>query len=128
MFGGGCEVVVCDGFVGNVVLKVAEGFAEAFLKRMMAHVLESNGSPELRVDVERLKRQFNYADTGGAPLLGVQGSIIICHGRSKETAIANAIQVATDFTESHVNDRIVEEVGKISMLGRMADFFHMDQS
>ena len=129
IFQGDADVVVCDGFVGNVVLKVAEGFAESFLKGLMAEILEStNGRPELLTDVRRLKEAFDYASTGGAPLLGVQGSIIICHGRSNDTAVANAIQVATEFTTSRVNDRIVEEVARVSMLGRMVDFFHMDQS
>jgi len=128
IFRGDADVIVCDGFVGNVVLKVAEGFADCFLKSLMVQVLEAgDGMPDLLENVGSLKKRFDYTSTGGAPLLGVQGSIIICHGRSNDTAIANAIQVATDFTESKVNERIVEEVAKVSMLNRVVEFFGVDQ-
>ncbi|MHC4470212.1 MAG: phosphate acyltransferase PlsX, partial [Planctomycetota bacterium] len=124
IFQGGADVIVCDGFVGNVILKITEGFAESFLKGLIGEVLAtSNGRPELKASVGKLKKQLDYAATGGAPLLGVQGSIVICHGRSRSTAIANAIHVATEFTSSRVNERIVEEVASVSMLGRMVDFF-----
>jgi len=123
------DVVVCEGFVGNVILKVAEGFSESFLHDIFRKVAETtNGSPDVKAYMGSLKQRFDYAATGGAPLLGVEGSIIICHGRSHGGAIANAIQVATNFTRSRVNERIVDEVAKVSMLHRVADFFHIDQN
>ncbi len=125
VFHGDADVIVCDGFVGNVILKVAEGLAESFLRTILARV-ESGGPSEMPEVLSSLIQRLDYSATGGAPLLGVDGSIIICHGRSRAKAIANAIKVATDFTRSRVNERIVEGVAKISMLHRMVDFFSPD--
>ena len=127
IFQGIADVIVCDGFVGNVILKVSEGLAEAFLDTILEQVggdPAGNGSERVVGFLAGLKKKLDYSATGGAPLLGVQGSVIICHGRSRATAIANAIGVATEFTKSGVNDRIVDEVARVSMLHRMVDFFH----
>ena len=70
-----------------------------------------------------IKQKMDYSSTGGAPLIGVDGSVIICHGRSVSTAIANAIGVAADFAKSGLNDLIVEGVARVGMLSRVADFF-----
>jgi glycerol-3-phosphate acyltransferase PlsX len=127
IFQGVADVIVCDGFVGNVVLKVAEGVAEAFVHTMMSHLGSAvNGNPELAKILSPLTERLNYSRTGGAPLLGVNGSVVICHGRSKATAISNAVNVANNFSKSRVNESIVEGVSKVSMLHRMADFLHLD--
>ena len=127
IFHGVADVVVCDGFVGNVILKVSEGLAEAFLKKVAGH-LHAGGemSASTQSAMKGLLKDLDYSATGGAPLLGVRGSVIICHGRSKAYAIANAIGVAMTFSRSRVNDRIVEGVAKVRMRTRMADFFRGD--
>lgn len=123
------DVIVCDGFVGNVVLKVAEGLAQVFMHTLTGLVesaKSANGGRHLPDVLQGLRPHLDYSTTGGAPLLGVQGSVIICHGRSKATAFANAMQVAIDFTRTGVNERIVEEVTKVGMMARVAEFFHKD--
>jgi len=111
IFQGVADVVVCDGFVGNVILKVAEGMAEAFLHTLLSMVdFEAGPADGMREFFTKLKARLDYSATGGAPLLGFEGSVIICHGRSKATAIANAVQVAHDFTRSGVNDRILAAI------------------
>ena len=102
LFGGACEVGVTDGFVGNVILKAAEGFAEVVLGMVADLVREHN--PALLKD---LARKVDYAEYGGAPLLGVQGIVMICHGRSDRRAIANAIRVGARAVARHVNADIV---------------------
>ena len=115
LFSGNCDVIVCDGFVGNVALKVTEGTAEAiqiFLKR---HLLKTNilgkiGILLLKGTFVKFKRELDYADYGGAPLLGVNGVVIIGHGRSNARAIKNAIRVAGEEVENKVNEKIVEAI------------------
>jgi glycerol-3-phosphate acyltransferase PlsX len=124
IFEGCADVVVCDGFVGNVILKVAEGLAETILHTIMAEVKQEENPGRLAELLKGMKSRLDYNSAGGAPLLGVEGSVIICHGRSGATAIANAIAVANEFSKSPVNQRIVEDVDKVSFLHRMADLMH----
>jgi len=113
MFSGKCDIVVCDGFVGNIALKVIEGTAETiqiFLKR---HLLKSGllgklGIVLLKPTFKRFKKDLDYADYGGASLLGVNGAVIIGHGRSNPRAIKNAIRVAAQEVEQQVNNKILE--------------------
>lgn len=106
---GRCDVVVCDGFVGNVVLKFYESIARLFtelLRREMAsEVLES-------ADMQRVFRILDYSEYGGAPLLGVQGIAIICHGSSPARAIKNAIRVAVQAIASQVSQHIAAEMAE----------------
>jgi len=102
LFGGACEVGVTDGFVGNIILKSAEGFAEMLLA-MVADLLKAHDPGLLR----DFARKVDYAEYGGAPLLGVQGIVMICHGRSDRRAIANAIRVGARAVARHVNAGIV---------------------
>ena len=118
LFSGKCDVVVCDGFVGNVALKVAESAAEtmqAFLKR---HILSSFwgkiGVLFLMPSLKRFKKDLDYSEYGGAPLLGVNGVVIIGHGRSNVKAIKNAIRVAKEEVERQVNAKILETLGKLT--------------
>jgi glycerol-3-phosphate acyltransferase PlsX len=112
MYNGNANVVVSDGFVGNVVVKVSEGVAETlntFLKentrksfrRKMGYLL-------LKDTFEELARKMDYSEYGGAPLLGVDGICIICHGKSNERAIKNAIVLAKSFIEKNLNEAIKE--------------------
>ncbi len=121
IFNGGCHVVVCDGFVGNVVLKVAEGLAERLmvvfsdfvrgLPRSAPGQHASDGSSSTRL--ESLARRFHYSEYGGAPLLGVHGVTIIAHGRSDHRAIANAIGFATRMVDTNLNRKISAAVRQI---------------
>jgi glycerol-3-phosphate acyltransferase PlsX len=112
LFRGGCDVVICDGFVGNIALKLTEGLAEGLLKTISKEI--ALASPELAHTIEPvIKRVFanhDYAEYGGAPLLGVDGTCIICHGRSDHVAIRNAVRVAIEYLERDVNSVIAAEL------------------
>ena len=103
LLSGECDVVACDGFVGNVLLKfyetVAQMFSELFEREVDPEVLESPG-------MQRMTKVLDYNATGGAPLLGVRGVSIICHGNSSARAIKNAIRVALQSVESKVSQHI----------------------
>jgi len=113
VFSGACDVIVSDGFTGNVLLKVSEGCAE-FLLRALGHVLvESQVADDLRAKIlKRMARDVDYSEYGGALLLGVEGIVTICHGRSTGRAIANALVVASRAVGAKVNDHIVGAVRK----------------
>ncbi len=103
-----CEVVICDGFVGNIILKLAEGLAEG-LKRTITAEFESRDAEAqslLRTGLERVWNRHDYSRYGGAPLLGVNSACMICHGRSNEQAITNAVRAAKRFVEMDLNRAI----------------------
>lgn len=112
IFAGKFDVVVCDGYTGNVVLKVAESIAyiiSLFIKdELKKNPLRLIGGILSSPAFEAVKKQIDYAEYGGAPLLGVNGICIIAHGRSSSKAIKNAIRVAGEFVEHQVNRHIVE--------------------
>ena len=114
LFSGKCEIVICDGFVGNVALKVSESLAEAmqvFLKRHVMSTLTGKlGAFLLKKSFSRFKKELDYSEYGGAPLLGVDGVVIIGHGRSNAKAIKNAIRVAKEEVERKFNEKIIEAV------------------
>jgi len=104
---GACDVVVCDGFVGNVVLKfyetIAHLFKELLVREVDSEVLSSDG-------MRKVFRVLDYSEYGGAPLLGIRGVSIICHGSSPARAIKNAISVAAQLVESRVSQHIAAEL------------------
>ncbi|MCX5715600.1 MAG: phosphate acyltransferase PlsX [Candidatus Omnitrophica bacterium] len=116
IYAGKSDVIVCDGFVGNVVLKVSESVAFTmfeFLKR------ELKGSFMARLGVflgksafKAFRKKMDYAEYGGAPLLGINGVVIISHGSSNQKAIKNAIRVASEFKDRGVNEEILQEIEK----------------
>ncbi|MDD5745716.1 MAG: phosphate acyltransferase PlsX [Candidatus Omnitrophica bacterium] len=117
---GDCDVIVCDGFLGNVVLKVSEGLADA-IKEMLKRKLSTNiitmlGALLSAPAFNALKKEIDYSEYGGAPLLGIDGVCIIAHGGSSANAIKNAIRVAQESLLNNVNQHIVEAVaaGKIN--------------
>ena len=118
IFKGKAEIVICDGFVGNVALKVSEGVAEAcgeLLKReIMNSVMAKIGLFFIYNSLKRFKKNLDYSEYGGAPLLGVNGVVIIGHGRSSAKAVKNAIRVAIQEVESGVNQSIIEKVKNIA--------------
>ena len=111
---GTADVIVCDGFIGNVVLKVAESvatyFKELMKKEFTANPLRKLGALMLKGAFRAMAYTTDYAEYGGAPLVGVKGTCIICHGSSNPKAIKNAIRVATEFVAHHVNTHIVESM------------------
>jgi len=119
-FQGDVDVMVCDGFVGNVCLKLSEGLAEAVLGMLREEISKSLpakiGYLLARGAFRSFRKRVDYAEYGGAPLLGVRGNAIICHGRSNAVAIKNAIRVASEMVSHRVNDRILEFLSRDSSL------------
>ena len=114
IFTGDVDVIVCDGFIGNVALKVSEGVGE-MVKQLLRESLESTITGKIgyalsRTALSDFKKRLDYSEYGGAPLLGVRGVCIICHGRSNANAIKNAIRVAAEFAAGKVNQKIEEEL------------------
>jgi len=114
VYRGKVSVVVCDGFIGNIVLKVTESFAEAttqFLKRELNKRLLPKIGAILSLPAYRaIRKKIDYTEYGGAPLLGVDGAVIIAHGSSNATAIKNAVRVAGEYVKHKVNQHIIEQL------------------
>jgi glycerol-3-phosphate acyltransferase PlsX len=117
VYNGNADVVVCDGFVGNCVLKASEALGEMIKKtlatefkknpvRMLGGLLSSSA-------LAGMKKKMDYTEYGGAPLLGVNGGCIVCHGRSNAKAIRNAIRVAAEFVENDVNGKIRAKISEL---------------
>lgn len=107
VFKGTADVIVCDGFIGNVALKVSESLVETIL-----HVLQPEMEQHSRI-ANLLTRYFDYSEYGGAPLLGARVPSFVCHGRSSSKAIKNAIRVASEFCKNNVNERIHRRIEKV---------------
>jgi glycerol-3-phosphate acyltransferase PlsX len=117
IFQGNVEVIVCDGFVGNVALKISEGLVET-IRSLLRELLNSSLPSRLGYLLARpafaaFKKRLDYSEYGGAPLLGVRGIVIICHGRSSAKAIKNAIRVAADSASRQINREIEARLGRI---------------
>jgi glycerol-3-phosphate acyltransferase PlsX len=114
LFNGVVDVVVCDGFVGNIILKFTEGISAGLFKTILAEITEF--APELldtfKPVMKKIYAKHDWEEYGGAPLLGVGGYCLICHGRSEGRAIKNAIRVGKQLFNSRVNEKIVEKVEK----------------
>jgi len=125
IFHGDVDVVVCDGFVGNVCLKLSEGLAEAMvamLREEFTKNLKSKvGYLLTRTAYANIKKRTDYAEYGGGPLLGLNGTGIICHGRSNAMAIKNAIRVAAELVQNRMNDRILDLLAVPEPLGLTQD-------
>jgi phosphate acyltransferase len=110
IYNGRCDVVVTDGFVGNVCLKVSESLAEMLTamirEELTRDAVSKVGAVLARRAFARLKKRVDYTEMGGAPLLGINGASIICHGSSPVKAIKNAIRVASEWVRNEVNERI----------------------
>ena len=116
IYSGLADVVVCDGFIGNVALKVSEGLVE-MLQSMLRESLEATVTRKLGYVLSKeayrdFRKRVDYSEYGGAPLLGVKGVSIICHGRSNANAIKNAIRVASEFAHSRINEKIEAELDR----------------
>lgn len=121
IFNGVADVVVCDGFVGNVLLKFGEsvfGFVTHQLKEKISRSIPRKlGGLLLRPAMKEIKEDMSPEDYGGAPLVGVDGISIICHGNSSAVAIANAIKVARHLVSEEVNQKIKNEFTRNNILG-----------
>lgn len=119
MFHGTCDVVVTEGFVGNVALKLMEGLADGLFKSTYLELARSNPDQAGRFKqaIATIQDKYDFNEYGGAPLLGVNGICIICHGASRARGLTNAIGVTLNFAKTHINDRITECISRRSQSG-----------
>lgn len=116
-FKGNVDVIVCDGFIGNIVLKISEGLAE-HVGGMLKKALQSSLSAQMGYVLSRhafseFRKKIDYSEYGGVPLLGVRGITVIGHGRSNSNAIKNAIRVAAELCRAKVNEKIEQELSAV---------------
>jgi glycerol-3-phosphate acyltransferase PlsX len=118
LFTGACDVAVCDGFVGNIALKTAEGVGEYLFATLRDEAMSSTaakiGAVLLKPRLRSIRDRVDYRRTGGALLLGVAGEVVIAHGRSDALAVMNAIRVAADAARRNVSATIAAELGAIA--------------
>src|SRR5438309_492556 len=117
IFGGDVDVIVCDGFIGNIALKISEGVAQHIVN-LLKDALQSTLSSQVGYVLSRkayksFRKKIDYSEYGGAPLLGVRGVTVIGHGSSNAHAIKNAIRVATELVRGGVNERIEQELSML---------------
>ncbi|QOY54299.1 phosphate acyltransferase PlsX [Candidatus Sulfurimonas marisnigri] len=114
IYNGSCDVITCDGFVGNLVLKASEGVASTITGLIKDYIRKSpiaiTGALLMRKVFRLLKAQMDYAEIGGAPLIGIKGCAIVSHGKSNPKAIQNAIFQAINYVDTGVNEHIVERL------------------
>ncbi|MBQ3171890.1 MAG: phosphate acyltransferase PlsX [Mailhella sp.] len=125
LFTGDVDVVVCDGFVGNVALKLSEGLARSIrhlLKRELTHngILPRLGAALSMPAFKSFKKIVDYAEYGGAPLLGLKGIAIVCHGKSNEKAICSAMKLANSYISKGTQQRLVEAISANEELSSFA--------
>ncbi|MBN2483408.1 MAG: phosphate acyltransferase PlsX [Candidatus Omnitrophica bacterium] len=125
IFSGDCDCVICDGYVGNVVLKLSEGLADAMGKFLALNIkndpLGKVGALLMRSSLQKFKKSTDYAEYGGAPLLGIDGVVIIGHGRSHAYAIKNALKVAQEELKRDLNARIKGRIDEVSKDSRIRE-------
>jgi len=121
IFTGNADVIVCDGFIGNVALKTSEGLAEAMMLLLRREIVRTPfgkvGYLLLKPAFDRFRKKVSYAEYGGAPLLGLDGISIICHGRSDPWAIRNALGVAKRMHDEKVGKHIVADIADETAAG-----------
>jgi len=118
LYSGKADVIVCDGFIGNVALKVSEGLVEV-IRKILEQALQETIARKMGYLLARrafadFRRRLDYSEYGGAPLLGVKGVCIICHGRSNANAIKNAVRIAAQYADARINQRIETELKRWS--------------
>ena len=106
------DVLVCDGFVGNTIIKFAEGwvlsFAEMIKKKILSKARYKIGAQMIQPALDEIRNKYDYEEHGGTPLLGVNGISIVCHGASTSKAIMNSIILA----QKSVNEKVIEDISK----------------
>ena len=117
IFNGTCDVITCDGFVGNLVLKASEGVASTISGLIKDYIRKSpiaiTGALLMRKVFKLLKKQIDYAEVGGAPLVGIKGCVIVSHGKSNPKAMENAVYQAIRYVDTGVNDTIVARIKQL---------------
>jgi glycerol-3-phosphate acyltransferase PlsX len=110
IFRGICDVVVCDGFVGNVILKLTEGLVDGLFKAIKHELMTEKPllAMKFKPVMMRIYRKYDYNEYGGAPLLGINGTALICHGASKSATIKNAILTSKKYHKQKINEKIVD--------------------
>lgn len=119
IFSGAADVIVCDGFTGNVALKLSEGLVE-MVEALLGEELSSTFSSQVgsllsRRAFRRFRKRVDYSEFGGAPLMGVAGLCVVGHGRSSAKAIRNAVAMASRFAESRFLDRVAQEIARAAV-------------
>jgi len=122
VFAGNVDVIVCDGFIGNVALKISEGVAQLIIT-MLKNALQSTLSAQVGSLLSRrafrdFKKKIDYSEYGGAPLLGVRGVAVISHGSSNANAMKNAIRVAAGLARAKTNEKIEQELSAVAAAAR----------
>jgi glycerol-3-phosphate acyltransferase PlsX len=122
VFNGDVDVIVCDGFIGNVALKISEGVVlhiTGLLKTALTSSLSAKAGYVLaRKAFKEFRKKIDYSEYGGAPLLGVRGTAVIGHGSSNPNAIKNAIRVAAELCRSKVNEKIDRELAAVALAAK----------
>ena len=115
LFEGICDIAVCDGFVGNIILKLFEGLSRGIFATVTKEILEEDPSLKAPFDsvVSKVWKRHDYTEFGGAPLLGIRGVSMVCHGSSDARAIRNAIRAARSFVAHQLNDLLAERFAMI---------------
>ena len=115
MFEGVCDVAVCDGFVGNIILKLFEGLSRGIFETIAKEIVQEDPALKAPFDivVRRVWKKHDYTEYGGAPLLGVRGVAMICHGSSDARAIRNTIRSARNFVTHKLNDLLTERFSAV---------------
>ena len=110
MFEGACDVAVCDGFVGNIILKLFEGLSRGIFETIAKEIVQEDPALKAPFDavVRKVWKKHDYTEYGGAPLLGVRGVAMICHGSSDAHTIRNTIRSSRDFVTHKLNDLLTD--------------------
>ena len=117
VYQGEADVLICEGFTGNVVLKVSEGMAEFMMKTVagaLMGALDAERDKAAQV-LHQLSQKYRYQESGGAPLLGIDGSCIICHGSSDSDSVRNALKMALELQAHHINTQIVDQLAAVAI-------------
>ena len=119
IFNGSCDVITCDGFIGNLVLKTTEGVASTISALIKDYIRKSpiaiTGALLMRKVFKLLKKEIDYAEVGGAPLIGIKGCAIVSHGKSNAKAMENAIYQAIAYVDTGVNEHILKKLQKYNL-------------
>jgi len=121
LFADQADAVVCDGFTGNILLKMIEGLSEALLQLLEAQLDSQDGGTreKLSQTFSRFQRVHHYQNVGGAPLLGIQKPVVVAHGRSRGPAVAGAVALASRLVQDGIFPRIAEELERDGVLAEL---------
>ena len=129
IFSGHADVIVCDGFIGNIVLKVSEGLVETIMKMLKREIADVTtgklGYLMIKPAIKNFKKRTEYSEYGGAPLLGINGISIISHGRSSARAVKNALRVAAEMSRRKVHEIIADKLNNIKHSNDKKDISHV---